>query len=72
MKTIHPPIDRVLLEALYKHSEGQIKERLKSLRKTSWSKFDESEYDLAIDTIRDIIPSGKGLWVIEAYWQGYQ
>lgn len=65
---IHPPIDSLLLKKI-KEKFGNDKD-LKGL-KTSWSKFDEVDYDEAIKVIKEIT-NGEPLWKIEYCWQGYR
>lgn len=72
IKAIHPPIDRVLLDALYKQNVSNKKAEWQAARKVRWSKLNSNQYQSVIDAIKAAIPSGSGLWKIEEYWQGYQ
>jgi len=72
VKAIHPPIDSVLLDALYKQNVAGKKKEWQSAKKTRWSKLNSSQYQSIIDAIKVAIPNENGLWEIEEYWQGYQ
>ena len=72
VKAIHPPIDRLLLDALYQNSDGKRKARWREFRKIGWSKLDGQEYQMVIDLIKEVVPEEEGLWKIEAYWRGFQ
>jgi hypothetical protein len=68
---IHPPIDSLLLESLYKNEVGGVKEKWKKAKNTRWSKFSNIDYQEVIDEIIKIY-SKEGLWKVEEYWSGYQ
>ena len=76
VKAIHPPIDSVLLDALYQNTMnienvGELKKDWKMARKAKWSKFNSDEYEQVIFAIKKVI--GKdSLWKIEEHWQGFQ
>lgn len=72
VKAIHPPIDAVLLDTLYKKNIGGKANVWKAARKTRWSKLNSNQYQNVIEAIKEVIPTGEGLWQIEMYWQGYQ
>jgi len=72
IKAIHPPIDSLLLDSLYKNDIGGNREKWNVARKTRWSKLNSTQYESVISAIQDTIPSENGLWTIEEYWQGYQ
>jgi hypothetical protein len=72
IKTIHPPIDSILLEELYKQNIGNQKEAWNKAKKTRWSKFNSDDYEEVIQAIKISIKEDTGLWEIEQYWQGYQ
>ncbi len=78
MNAIHPPVDSQLLECLAKnldvHQEIS-KQELDSLRErwknVKWTQLDSDGYMKVIDSFKKVT-SGKGLWVIEKYWPGFQ
>ena len=72
IRAIHPPIDSVLLNALYKRNIGGKKSEWQAARKTRWSKLTSTQYENVISAIRSVLPDRSGLWQIEEYWQGYQ
>ena len=72
VKAIHPPIDSVLLDALYRQNIGQNRNAWQSARNTRWSKLNSQQYENVINAIQHTIPAGSGLWRIEEYWQGFQ
>ncbi len=72
IKAIHPPIDSILLEALYKNNVGNQKDIWKMARKARWSNFTSDEYEQVIQAIQISLNKEQGLWEIEQYWQGYQ
>jgi hypothetical protein len=69
---IHPPIDKVLLDELYKSNIVQQKLEWQRARIIKWSKLDSEEYERVISAIKETVPPKEGLWTIEKYWQGYQ
>lgn len=72
VKAIHPPIDSVLLDALYKQNISGKKNEWQEARKARWSKLTSAQYQAVIDAIKATISKESGLWEIEEYWQGYQ
>lgn len=72
VRAIHPPIDRVLLDALYKHNVGNLKDEWNKARKISWSKLNSKQYYNVILAIKKVFPDNSGLWQIEKYWKGHQ
>ena len=72
IKVIHPPIDSILLDALYKQNIGDRCEDWQAARRVRWSNLDSNQYQGVITAIKDIIPDGAGLWQVEKYWRGYQ
>ena len=72
IKVIHPPIDSVLLDALYKQNVSGKKSEWQAARKARWSKLTSNQYQAVINAIKSTIPKDKGLWEIEEFWQGYQ
>lgn len=72
VRAIHPPIDRVLLDDLYKHDIGGQQKEWQKARKARWSKFSSEEYENVISAVKKAVPADYGLWQIEEYWQGFQ
>lgn len=72
VKAIHPPIDSVLLNALYNQNIGGRRNEWQAARKARWSKLNSVQYENIISAIRQTIPVGNGLWTIEEHWQGFQ
>lgn len=72
IKAIHPPIDSLLLDALYRNDIGGRRCEWQTARKIRWSKLDCEQYEDVISSIRQTVPEGSGLWEIEEYWQGFQ
>ncbi len=72
VKAIHPPIDSVLLDALYYGNVGNLRNQWQTARRTRWSRLNSAQYEGVISSIKQIIPDGNGLWQIEEYWQGFQ
>lgn len=76
VKAIHPPIDSLLLEALYRENRDQqvIAQRgtWAAARRVRWSRLDSNDYEAIIEAIRNSVNQNDGLWKIEKYWQGYQ
>ena len=70
---IHPPIDSLLLKALYENDIGGPKAKAEWHKaiKIRWSKFDSNQYEEVIENIRKVL-NGEPLWKIEEYWQGYR
>ncbi len=72
VKSIHPPIDSVLLNTLYGQDIGGQKDAWKKAKKTGWSKLNSCEYECVIKAVKLSTPKGHGLWEIEKHWQGYR
>jgi hypothetical protein len=62
---IHPPIDSLLLDSLYKETKDK-------LWKETWSKMTSERYKKIIDGIKKEITKNDGLWSIEEHWEGHQ
>ena len=71
VQALHPPIDRLLLDALYFNNVGGLKSDWSLARKLRWSKFNSSQYEAVIQSIRKAMPN-KPLWQVESYWRGHQ
>ena len=70
-RSIHPPIDRILLNKLSQVNFNNRKELWKEMESKGWSKYDADEYQVVIDEIKAGL-GRKPLWQIEQYWRGYQ
>lgn len=70
-KSIHPPIDALLLKALYKENIGGLEAEWHEAIKICWSKFDSGQYEEVIKNIR-AVQKDEPLWKIEEHWQGYR
>ena len=72
IRAIHPPIDSLLLDDLYRLNIGNRRKEWNEARKTRWSKLDSDSYECLIKAIKFSVPEGAGLWEIEESWQGHQ
>ena len=72
VRALHPPIDSVLLDALYTTNVGGLREDWQAARRVRWSKLSSEQYQRLIDCIKTVVPEGIGLWCIEQHWRGYQ
>lgn len=61
VKAIHPPIDSVLLDALYEQNIGEQKSEWQAARKIRWSKLNSDQYQNVISAIKEALPDGAGL-----------
>lgn len=68
---LHPPIDSVLLDALYANSQGDLKAAWGRARRARWSKFTSEQYEDVIAAVRQKM-GNRPLWEIEEHWQGFQ
>jgi hypothetical protein len=71
VRSLHPPIDSLLLDELSTRNVGGFKKVWDEARINRWSKFNSNQYEKVIDHIRKSLPN-KGLWEIEQYWRGHQ
>ena len=63
----HPPVDRVLLQALSK--DAKVPPHLRKLFRTAtWTKFGHSEYERVIAALRTLLGPDEPFWAIERYW----
>ena len=72
VQALHPPIDRLLLEELYRNDIGGLRGEWGQARKIRWSKFTSKQYETVIASIRSALGVNVPLWHIEKYWRGYQ
>jgi hypothetical protein len=68
---LHPPIDSLLLDALYEGEVADLTDKWAAARNARWSKFNSEQYEEVIAAIRAAMP-GIALWKIEDWWRGYQ
>lgn len=71
VQALHPPIDSLLLDELYDSNIGGLQATWARARKQRWSNFDAEQYQTVIDAIREAL-AGQPMWMVEAYWRGYQ
>ena len=67
-RNLHPPIDRILLQALAKS------DRIKSAHQAewgliNWTDLNESRYTNLIHQLRGVLPPNAPFWTIEEYWE---
>lgn len=67
---LHPPIDSLLLDELYKKNIGSAQLDWKKARKLRWSKFTSEQYESLISAIRTVMLD-EPMWKIESYWRGH-
>lgn len=72
VNAIHPPIDSLLLDSLYKQNIGGRSKDWQAARRIRWSKLNSEQYEGLISAIQDTVSVSKGLWRIEEYWPGYR
>jgi hypothetical protein len=65
--SIHPPIDRTLLQKLATSPKIRSPHQT-AWRKTSWTQLGESEYYTLIAQLREVVPRGVPFWMLEEYW----
>ena len=65
---LHPPIDRILLQALA--ASPRIASPHKAQwRKTNWTQLNEVAYYQLISQLRTTLPKDVPFWMLEEYWQ---
>jgi hypothetical protein len=73
VQALHPPIDGLLLEELYRLDVGGLRSEWSKARATRWSKFTSDQYENVISSIRAwALGRNVSLWEVEQYWRGYQ
>jgi len=65
----HPPIDRLLLQALAKQPRFPAELR-QEWRRTSWTTLDVDGYDEVILSLREAGLDYQGFWRVERWWSG--
>ena len=68
---LHPPIDSVLLNALYKENVGELRDDWAIARGIRWSKLNSDQYEHLIANITNVM-GNRPLWEIEEFWRGHQ
>jgi hypothetical protein len=66
-RTIHPPIDNILLKNLATTPVVRSPHKT-DWGKTSWTKLGESEYYALIEQLRAALPCDWPFWMFEKYW----
>jgi hypothetical protein len=65
--SIHPPIDRTLLQKL--GASPRVRSRHQTAwRNTSWTQLGESGYYTLIAQLRKVVPQDLPFWMLEEYW----
>lgn len=72
VKSLHPPIDEVLLKQLASQNYGGHAAQWREFRQKRWSKFTSDTYEQVIELIRQSLPANEPLWKIEQFWGGHQ
>ena len=72
VQALHPPIDRLLLDELYRNDVGGLRREWGQAREIRWSKFTSKRYKTVIASIRSALGANVPQWYIEKYWRGYQ
>jgi len=67
-KVIHPPIDRILLQAIAEHVAAKDRVFAKQLRTTTWTSLTEATYDDLIARLRSAGLDQPAFWWIETFW----
>lgn len=65
-RTIHPPIDRILLQNL-SDQNGVSLEHKKLFKSSNWTQLAEDEYFVLVKALREVI-GDQPFWKIEEYW----
>ena len=69
VQALHPPIDSVLLERLWKCNVGGEEAIWRWAAQKRWSRLGPEDYEQLIDRIRTAL-KGAPLWTIEEHWPG--
>jgi len=64
---IHPPIDRILIESLWRKEKLPFLKREKG-KLITWTLLDEIGYYSLIGKLREWLDSSKPFWALEEYW----
>jgi len=68
VRSLHPPIDDVLLTTLGDRNVGGYAEHWRQARRTRWSKLSSEQHEELIGLMRQSL-KGEPLWKIEEYWK---
>lgn len=71
VRALHPPIDRLLLEAIRKPNARGFDEPWTDPPSATWTKFDSDAYESVIERLRRS-EFRDALWRVEEHWPGYQ
>lgn len=71
VRSLHPPIDSLLLDELADQNVGGLRNIWNEARQIRWSKLNSAQYEKVISSIRTSMPN-NALWEVEQYWRGYQ
>lgn len=71
VRSLHPPIDSLLLVELAKQNVGGFRREWNEARKIRWSNLNSEQYEIVIRCLRASMPN-RALWEAEQYWRGYQ
>jgi hypothetical protein len=67
-RVAHPPIDRLLLQELARHSDVPIDAR-RVFRTANWTTLDQAKYEDLVGLIRSVLPEKVNpFWQLEQYW----
>ena len=73
VQALHPPIDGLLLDKLYRLDVGGLRCEWRKARAIRWSKFTSDQYEKVIRSIRKwALCQNVPLWEVEQYWPGFQ
>lgn len=66
-RTVHPPIDGILLHSMCKATDLQSTYK-KTWQKVKWTALSEDQYYSLIDQLRMCIARGEPFWTLERFW----
>jgi hypothetical protein len=72
VQALHPPIDGLLLDELFRRDFGGLRGEWSKARATRWSNFTSDQYENVISSIRAALGLNVPLWEVEQYWRGHQ
>jgi hypothetical protein len=67
-RNMHPPIDRILLQALSRSNRIRSPHKA-AWRRINWTQLDERGYIELIGQLRQVLPPGAPFWTLEEYWE---
>ena len=71
IRALHPPIDRLMLDAMAKANFGGEAKLWRETSRKGWSNLNGQDYRRVIAEIR-VGLRGEPMWTIEEFWRGYQ